>query len=138
MSGRGSRFMGMVLALGLSAMALVFVFAVAEPYMHREVPREVDGMAIFVLALGTAIFGSLLFGPVGKAIKGMLEAGPRDDLATMRLEELEARLSNMETRGLSSGEVEAQFSRLAEVEDRLDFAERLLARVDPTLQERLP
>ncbi|MEO5798006.1 MAG: hypothetical protein ABIZ70_00680 [Gemmatimonadales bacterium] len=129
--------MGLVLALGLAAMALIFVFATAEPYMHRET-RPIDPMAIFVIAMGTAIFSTLLFGPVGKAIKGMLEGGPRDDLAAMRLEDLEARLANMETRGLSSGEVEAQFSRLSEVEDRLDFAERLLARVDPTLQERLP
>lgn len=43
------------------------------------------------------------------------------------LAELEERVALLEGRGLTSGEVEAQFSRLAEVEERLDFTERMLA-----------
>lgn len=129
----------MVMGLGLATMALIFLFAVAEPYMHRDSSREVDGIAIFLMALGAGIFAAVLLGPIGKAIGRMLESVPRDDdPAMLRIEELESRIASIETRGLTSGEVEAQFSRLAEVEDRLDFAERLLSRVEPTSQERLP
>jgi cell shape-determining protein MreC len=50
------------------------------------------------------------------------------------LEELRARVEDLERRGLVSGEVESQYARLAELEERLDFAERLLAQrnVSPT------
>jgi hypothetical protein len=41
--------------------------------------------------------------------------------------ELEARLAALEQRGMTTGEVELQQARLAELEERLDFAERLLA-----------
>jgi hypothetical protein len=52
------------------------------------------------------------------------------------LEELRARVEDLERRGLVSGEVESQYARLAELEERLDFAERLLAqRQEPA---RLP
>ncbi len=43
------------------------------------------------------------------------------------LEDLRARVEDLERRGLMSGEVESQYARLAELEERLDFAERLLA-----------
>ena len=41
--------------------------------------------------------------------------------------DLEARVAVLEQRGLTTGEVEAQYARFAELEERLDFAERLLA-----------
>ena len=44
-----------------------------------------------------------------------------------QLTELHRRIDALEHRGLTSGEVEAQYDRLAEVEERLDFAERMLA-----------
>jgi hypothetical protein len=40
---------------------------------------------------------------------------------------LESRLAALEERGSVSGEVEAQYGRIAELEERLDFAERMLA-----------
>ncbi len=43
------------------------------------------------------------------------------------LDALRSRLDAIEQRGLTSGEVDAQYSRLAELEERVDFAERLLA-----------
>lgn len=44
---------------------------------------------------------------------------------------LEQRLAMLEDRGSVSGEVEAQHGRIAELEERLDFAERMLAeRID--------
>lgn len=39
---------------------------------------------------------------------------------------LESRLAAVEDRALTSGEVDNQFIRLAELEERVDFAERLL------------
>jgi|GEM_PF-1205676 len=48
-----------------------------------------------------------------------------------RIGELEARLERMELRSPITGEVDAQDHRLAELEERLDFTERLLTRVDP-------
>lgn len=43
------------------------------------------------------------------------------------LTELEDRLAVLEGRALTSGEVESQFRHVAELEERLDFAERMLA-----------
>lgn len=39
---------------------------------------------------------------------------------------LEARVAEIENRALTSGEVDNQFIRLADLEERVDFAERLL------------
>ncbi len=43
-----------------------------------------------------------------------------------RIEQLEARLAAIEGRSPITGEVELQQERLAELEERVDFAERLL------------
>lgn len=48
--------------------------------------------------------------------------GPSAD----RLEQLEARLASLEGRSPITGEVELQQERIAELEERLDFTERLL------------
>ena len=48
--------------------------------------------------------------------------GPSAD----RLEQLEARLASLEGRSPNTGEVELQQERIAELEERLDFTERLL------------
>ncbi len=47
------------------------------------------------------------------------------------MDALRSRLDAIEQRGLTSGEVDAQYSRLAELEERVDFAERLLAQRQP-------
>jgi hypothetical protein len=44
-----------------------------------------------------------------------------------QLDALRDRLDALEQRGLTSGEVASQYARLAELEERIDFAERLLA-----------
>ena len=41
--------------------------------------------------------------------------------------QLEARVAELEQRALTTGEADAHFARLAELEERIDFAERLLA-----------
>ena len=43
-----------------------------------------------------------------------------------RLEHIEARLASLEGRSPNTGEVELQYERLAELEERLDFTERML------------
>jgi hypothetical protein len=45
-----------------------------------------------------------------------------------RLEQIEARLAAIEAHSPVTGEVELQQARLGELEERLDFAERLLTR----------
>lgn len=53
-----------------------------------------------------------------------------------RLELLEARLSALEQRNPTTGEVELQQQRLAELEERVDFAERILTHHGSTAAER--
>ena len=60
--------------------------------------------------------------PVFKAFARRIEGDGGDE----RLAALEARLHAIEDRALTSGEVDNQFLRLAELEERVDFAERLL------------
>ncbi|MES2304113.1 MAG: hypothetical protein V4558_01325 [Gemmatimonadota bacterium] len=82
------------------------------------------------MGLGQFAFWSAM-GPIIKAFARRIDAktGPGDE----RVMALEARLADLETRGLTSGEVEAQFHRLAEVEERLDFAERMITRTESSL-----
>lgn len=97
-----------------------------------------DGVGDFAfwiaIGLGQFAFWSAM-GPIIKAFARRIDAktGPGDE----RVIALEARLADLETRGLTSGEVEAQFHRLAEVEERIDFAERLLTKAVPPVPEHL-
>lgn len=61
--------------------------------------------------------------PIIKAFAGRISGRANAE----QFAELEERLAVLEGRALTSGEVEAQFTRLAEVEERLDFTERMLA-----------
>jgi len=74
--------------------------------------------------------------PLIKAFARRIEGkgGPGEE----RILALEARLEELEHRGMTSGEVEVQFTRLAEVEERLDFAERLLTKHDAAQPENAP
>ncbi len=73
-------------------------------------------LAMF-LAIGAAAVG-LLFGPIGSAIGRRLGGRSEPGDAQAEIEEVRARVTD---------EVDDLRSRLAEVEERLDFAERLLA-----------
>jgi hypothetical protein len=73
-------------------------------------------LAMF-LAIGAAAVG-LLFGPIGSAIARRLGGRPEPGDAHAEIEEMRARVTD---------EVDDLRNRLAEVEERLDFAERLLA-----------
>ncbi|MDX2260568.1 MAG: hypothetical protein SFU84_02560 [Gemmatimonadales bacterium] len=123
MSGRFSRSLGMVLVLGLMMIAGVFM-----AFLMDEAGRK--GFEFLVIGMfGLAGMGWLLLrGPVGKALAGMLEGtGPGDTMLVQRVADLEARLADVEHRGLTSGEVDQAYARLAEMEERLEFTERMLA-----------
>jgi hypothetical protein len=67
--------------------------------------------------------------PLIKAFAKRVEgSGGSDD---EHIAALEARLADIENRALTSGEVDNQFIRLAELEERVDFAERLLTQARP-------
>lgn len=77
-----------------------------------------DGLGDFAFWCAAGVIGfTLLNGPIGRAIAGRLQgrkAAPPDE---ERVRELEARVADLE---------QSQ-ARLAEVEERLDFNERMLA-----------
>ena len=75
------------------------------------------------LAIGAAALG-LFFGPVGKAL-GRRLAGRAPTQAQAELEEMGAQVT---------AEMDDLRRRLAEVEERLDFAERLLTEDPPANQ----
>jgi hypothetical protein len=76
------------------------------------------GELAMYLAIGAAALG-LLFGPIGSALARRLGGRPELGEAEAEIEHLSERMT---------AEVDGLRSRLAEVEERLDFAERLLAR----------
>jgi Na+/glutamate symporter len=73
-------------------------------------------LAMF-LAIGAAAVG-VLFGPIGSALARRLVGRSEPGDAHAEIEEMRARVTD---------EVDDLRNRLAEVEERLDFAERLLA-----------
>ena len=111
--GEASKFLGIVAVLGLAGMGLLFLFAVMDE--SRSVNNE---MPAAVAIIGGVVFVALWRSPVGKGIAKLLEGhATQDDQLTLRVEQLEDRLA----------ELGADPMRMAELEDRLDFAERLLA-----------
>ena len=77
------------------------------------------------LAIGGTSVGLLtVLQPLVRAWARRIEAGTVSA-------ETQARLDALEQRGMVSGEVDLTRQRLAELEERLDFAERLLGQVRP-------
>ncbi|MEO5798007.1 MAG: hypothetical protein ABIZ70_00685 [Gemmatimonadales bacterium] len=113
MSNKGSRGMGLLLTLGVTGMGLFYLAFVMDEGRNIDNP-----MPVFALLAGGGIFAALMFGPIGKAVGRMLEAeAPADDQLAMRVEDLEARIA----------ELTMEQSRVAELEDRLDFTERMIS-----------
>jgi hypothetical protein len=102
--------------LGLGVLA---AYAVLSGYLG-------EGFAIPVGILGIIGGAVVLLGPVGKAIAGRISGRAATGLLPEEADEILARLQ----------ELELGQARLAELEERLDFTERLLARHKE--QERLP
>jgi len=93
--------------LGLGVLA---AYAVLSGYMG-------EGFAIPVGILGVVGGVVVMLGPVGKAIAGRISGRTGTGLLPEEADEILARLQ----------ELEQGQARLAELEERLDFAERLLA-----------
>jgi len=86
------------------------------------IPASDIAPMVITTVLTIAVAGTIILrGPVGRALARAIELGaghsPEDD---GRLAQLEHRIAELET-----GQ-----ARLAELEERVDFAERLLARPD--------
>ncbi len=123
MSGQGSRGWGVFLLLALVGMGFTFLAAVLDQSRYIQNP-----LPVFVGLGGAAVMAALFLGPVGKVIARMLEADSRhDDEAAMRLEDVEARLA----------ELSLEQQRVGELEERLDFAERLLSQERAPVERRL-
>ncbi len=87
-----------------------------------------DGFEYALLGVGAiaGLMGWLWRGPVGKALARMLEGDAGNDTALMaRLIEMEDRLAEL---GLES-------QRMAELEDRLEFTERMLSAATTSREE---
>jgi hypothetical protein len=82
------------------------------------------GEIAMFLAIGAAAVG-LFFGPIGAALAHRLSGRPSPAEARAEIEGLNARVAT---------EVDELRHRLAEVEERLDFAERLLTHDAPANQ----
>jgi hypothetical protein len=122
-SSTGSRLLGAVLTIALTGMAIGLLIGTMEEarFVHDPAPA-------FAAVAGGAIFFALLRGPVGRAIARMLEGGGAEEQLGMRVEELEAQVS----------ELHAEQARVAELEERVDFTERLLAQRDAMPSLRRP
>ena len=90
---------------------------------------EAGEFAMWLAMGGTTIGVITLLHPIARAVARRIEGklAPAD---------LDARLEALEQRGMDTGEVDLTRQRLAELEERLDFAERLLAQ--PREPERVP
>jgi hypothetical protein len=118
-SNRASRITGVVLTLGLTGMALMFLAFVMDEYragMSDTGPAPIPVVPMLALAIGGAMFIALVRGPIGKAVGRMFEA-PTDDSGNQRIDQVEDRLH----------ELSIDSQRFAELEERVDFAERMLA-----------
>ena len=91
---------------------------------------EAGEFAMWLAVGGTSVGLLTVLQPLVRAWARRIEAGTVSA-------ETQARLDALEQRGMVSGEVDLTRQRLAELEERLDFAERLLGQVRPA-QAALP
>lgn len=85
---------------------------------------ELGEFAMYMASGATAIAFLHVLSPIFKALANRISGTRASDEA---LQSVEARVAMLEDRGSVSGEVESQHGRIAELEERLDFAERILA-----------
>ncbi len=94
--------------------------------MHNGGPDAWQAVMLAVMTVAGCLFLYRMFGPLVTALARRLEGRGGSAALEQRVEELEARLAELETSS----------HRVAELEERLDFAERLLAQ--GRAGERLP
>ena len=108
------KVVGAVLSVALVAGALGFIAGIIDLTRNRPLPVTVLG-----LSAASLLYWIVLRGPLGRAIASLLEGDAVQDPATLiRLEDVEDQVQALS--------LETQ--RLLEIEERLEFTERLLAR----------
>lgn len=95
-----------------------------DPFKAFTILMFFAGIALILIASGFAVVG--IVDRVRRKQAEWLKLAQAGELAG-ELDDLRARLEDLERRGFVSGEVEAQQMRVSELEERLDFTERLLA-----------
>lgn len=109
------RVFGIFTAVSLAGMALLFTVVAVDEIGGGDLTPAV---AVIVVA-GVGIFGSLVLGPVGRATGRLIEGeGGPDDTLRETVRDLEDRIHELSLDG----------QRLLDLEERLEFTERLLAR----------
>lgn len=81
-------------------------------------PEEINVLAPVVVIVMVAVLAAKLLMPIAQGYGRRLAAKAGDDAAKQEMDELRGRVA----------ELEAREARLLELEERLDFTERLLAR----------
>ena len=113
MSRNSSRGWALALVIALTGMGLGVVAGLADESRNSRGPEIALGMVVV-----GAIYFALIRGPVGTAIARMLEGEhSNEDDTAMRVYDLESRIN----------ELTVEQQRVAELEERVDFTERLLA-----------
>lgn len=116
MGSRLSKILAMFMVIAMLGMSIGFMMFLLDEVINNGTGAVMVGM----LGLG-GVVAMMCFGPIGRAVASMLEGGtPRrdDPMLGMRVADLEDRLQ----------EISLETQRLTELEERLDFAERLLTR----------
>ena len=93
------------------------------------IPFDPNSPALVIMVLAVMAAFTLVLWPIARAIARRLEGKKAGDPALRQeIDELHHRLADMD----------ALQARIGELEERLDFAERLLARGDTTAATQLP
>ena len=85
---------------------------------------SIGAFGFWAMVAASAIGFWWAMSPVLKALANRINGR---NPSSAQIAELETRIAQLEGRSFQSGEVESQFHHLAEIEERLDFAERMLA-----------
>lgn len=80
-----------------------------------------------MMFVAMVVAGVVIFAPLMKALARRIEGGGDRQLRG-EIDELRARLDAVEQGALTSGEFESSFSRVDDLQERVEFVERLLAR----------
>lgn len=89
---------------------------------------------VFVMViLAGLVFTGVMLWPIIRALSRRLE-GARNTKLQAELDDIRARLEALEQRAVTSGEFDQAQHRLYDIEERLDFAERMLTRPDMSKQ----
>ena len=91
-------------------------------------PWETLPPAVFLLIVVAVVAGAVfIFAPLARALARRIEGGTAPQLRA-EVAELRGRLETMEQHALQSGELDVSDQRMYELEERVEFVERLMSR----------